>query len=599
MIYTSGSTGTPKGVMIEHAQVARLFSSTAAQFDFNADDVWTLFHSFAFDFSVWEIWGALLHGGRLVIVPSLTSRTPADFYQLICEQGVTVLNQTPSAFRSLLAAQARSMAAHSLRQVVFGGEALEMTALKPWFSDPRNSDTQLVNMYGITEITVHATYLALRAEDAEQPGSPIGRKLADLRCYLLDAAGQLLPIGAEGEIHIGGAGVARGYLNRAQLTAERFIDNPFIPGERLYRTGDLARYRADGSLEFLGRNDFQVKIRGFRIELGEIEACLARCAGVRDALVIAREDSPGELRLVAYYTLAEGTAPNVEALRAQLAAALPEHMVPAAYVSLEVLPLTANGKLDRKALPAPDDSAFGTRPFSAPQGPVETALAEAWAHVLGRERIGRDDNFFALGGHSLSALRVLERLRRQGIELDARLMFSVPVLRELAAGVDVAQLAAPIPPNGIVRGQPISPACLPLVDLEQRQIDAIVATVEGGADNVQDSLSVVAAAGRHAVPPSDGAQGRSVSALVPDERSATERPWSVMWARWKPSSRVTTSCAPQCSGTTSMSRCKWSGGRLTAWSKSCTWTRPKAISPRNCASASTHDTTGCHWTGHR
>ncbi|SDT16311.1 amino acid adenylation domain-containing protein [Pseudomonas asplenii] len=486
VIYTSGSTGTPKGVMIEHAQVARLFSSTAAQFDFNADDVWTLFHSFAFDFSVWEIWGALLHGGRLVIVPSLTSRTPADFYQLICEQGVTVLNQTPSAFRSLLAAQARSTAAHSLRQVVFGGEALEMTALKPWFTDPRNSDTQLVNMYGITEITVHATYLALRAEDAEQPGSPIGRKLADLRCYLLDAAGQLLPIGAEGEIHIGGAGVARGYLNRAQLTAERFIDNPFVPGERLYRTGDLARYRADGSLEFLGRNDFQVKIRGFRIELGEIEACLTRCAGVRDALVIAREDTPGELRLVAYYTLAEGTAPNVEALRAQLAAALPEHMVPAAYVSLEVLPLTANGKLDRKALPAPDDSAFGTRPFSAPQGPVETALAEAWAHVLGRERIGRDDNFFALGGHSLSALRVLERLRRQGIELDARLMFSVPVLRELAAGVDVAQLAAPIPPNGIVRGQPISPACLPLVDLEQRQIDAIVATVEGGADNVQD-----------------------------------------------------------------------------------------------------------------
>ncbi|QXI25592.1 non-ribosomal peptide synthetase [Pseudomonas vanderleydeniana] len=486
VIYTSGSTGTPKGVMIEHAQVARLFSSTAAQFGFNADDVWTLFHSFAFDFSVWEIWGALLHGGRLVIVPTLTSRTPADFYQLLCEQGVTVLNQTPSAFRSLMGAQARSTAAHSLRQVVFGGEALEMTTLKPWFADPRNSDTQLVNMYGITEITVHATYLALQPEDAEQPGSPIGRPLADLRCYLLGANGQLLPIGAEGEIHIGGAGVARGYLNRAQLTAERFIDNPFVPGERLYRTGDLARYRADGSLEFLGRNDFQVKIRGFRIELGEIEASLARCAGVRDAVVIAREDQPGEPRLVAYYTCAEGAVPSARELRTQLAAALPEHMVPAAYVSLEALPLTANGKLDRQALPAPDDSAFGTRPFSAPQGPVESALAEAWAHVLGRERIGRDDNFFALGGHSLSALRVLERLRRQGIELDARLMFSVPVLRELAAGVDMAELAAPIPANAIVRGLPITPECLPLVSLQQRQIDAIVGAVQGGADNIQD-----------------------------------------------------------------------------------------------------------------
>ncbi|NWA02234.1 non-ribosomal peptide synthetase [Pseudomonas gingeri] len=487
VIYTSGSTGTPKGVMIEHAQVARLFASTAGQFHFDSDDVWTLFHSFAFDFSVWEIWGALLHGGRLVIVPTLTSRTPADFYQLLCEQGVTVLNQTPSAFRSLLGAQARNPAAHSLRCVVFGGEALEPTSLKPWFADPRNSEAQLVNMYGITEITVHATYLALRAEDAEQPGaSPIGRPLADLRCYLLDPAGQLLPIGAEGEIHIGGAGVARGYLNRAQLTAERFIDNPFVAGDRLYRTGDLARYRADGNLEFLGRNDFQVKIRGFRIELGEIEACLGRCGGVREAVVIAREDQPGEPRLVAYYTAVEGAVPNVRELRAQLTATLPEHMVPAAYVGLEALPLTANGKLDRRALPAPDDSAFGTRPFSPAQGPVEIALAEAWAHVLGRERIGRDDNFFALGGHSLSALRVLERLRRQGIELDARLMFSAPVLRELAAGVEVAQIAAPIPANGIVRGLPITPECLPLATLDQAQIDAIVATVPGGADNVQD-----------------------------------------------------------------------------------------------------------------
>ncbi|NVZ80089.1 amino acid adenylation domain-containing protein, partial [Pseudomonas gingeri] len=346
VIYTSGSTGTPKGVMIEHRHVARLFASTAGAFAFNRDDVWTLFHSFAFDFSVWEIWGALLHGGRLVIVPGLTSRNPQDFYQLLCEQQVTVLNQTPSAFRGLIDAQARGPATHSLRCVVFGGEALEPASLKPWYADPRNSDTQLVNMYGITEITVHATYLALRPEDAERSGaSPIGRPLADLRCYLLDNLGQLVPVGVAGEIHIGGAGVARGYLNRAALTAERFIDNPFVVGERLYRTGDMARYRADGSLEFLGRNDFQVKIRGFRIEPGEIEACLRDCAGVREAVVIAREDQPGEVRLVAYYSEAENTPVDVAALREHVVARLPGHLVPAAYVRLDMLPLTANGKL--------------------------------------------------------------------------------------------------------------------------------------------------------------------------------------------------------------------------------------------------------------
>ncbi len=346
VIYTSGSTGQPKGVMVEHRQITRLFAGTAALFSFNRDDVWTLFHSFAFDFSVWEIWGALWHGGRLVIVSALTSRAPADFYRLLCEQRVTVLNQTPSAFRGLLEAQSRSESTHSLRCVVFGGEALEMTTLKPWFADPRNSDTQLVNMYGITEITVHATYLALRAEDAERSGaSAIGRPLADLRCYLLDAAGQLVPIGVEGEIHIGGAGVARGYLNRAQLTAERFIDSPFVAGDRLYRTGDLARIDVDGQVQCLGRADDQVKIRGFRVELGEIEALLAQQPGVGTVAVLLRNDN-GMDQLVTYlvpdHSLDETTLPPL--LRKALQLQLPPYMVPGRFELLDSMPRLTSGK---------------------------------------------------------------------------------------------------------------------------------------------------------------------------------------------------------------------------------------------------------------
>ncbi|MET1077655.1 MAG: amino acid adenylation domain-containing protein [Pseudomonas sp.] len=488
IIYTSGSTGTPKGVMVEHAQVSRLFASTQTRFGFDGDDVWSLFHSIAFDFSVWEIWGAWLHGGRLLVVPQAITRAPGDFYRLLCEQGVTVLNQTPSAFRGLLAAQGDCAESHRLRHLVFGGEALETASLRPWYADPRNQDTQLVNMYGITEITVHATYRALSAADAERSGaSPIGRPLDDLRCYLLDAQGQPVPIGVPGEIHIGGAGVARGYLNRPELNAERFIDNPFVAGDRLYRSGDLARYDAEGNLAFLGRNDSQVKVRGFRIELGEIEARLVECPGVREARVIVREDSPGDQRLVAYYTEAGSGADSVQQLRAHLAASLPAHMLPAAYVRLEALPLTANGKLDHQALPAPDQQAVGPRTYVAPQGALENTLAQIWSQLLGVERIGRDDHFFALGGHSLLALRVLERLRRQGIDLEARLLFSTPVLHELAALVGQGRQADAVPPNLLQPGcSAIHPDLLPLVTLDQGQIDAIVATVPGGAANVQD-----------------------------------------------------------------------------------------------------------------
>ncbi|WP_131202050.1 amino acid adenylation domain-containing protein, partial [Burkholderia pseudomallei] len=302
VIYTSGSTGRPKGVMVEHAQVVRLFGATQAWFGFDERDVWTLFHSYGFDFSVWELWGALLHGGRLVIVPTEVTRTPSAFFALLCAEGVTVLNQTPSAFQALMSAQEEreeaagnieraNVVAHRLRYVIFGGEALEPRTLASWYAR-HGERTQLVNMYGITETTVHVTYCALRAEDAMRLGaSPIGVRIPDLQLYVLDDRREPVPMGVTGELYVGGAGVARGYLNRPELTRERFIDDPFVAGGRLYKTGDLARWRTDGSLEYLGRNDFQVKIRGFRIELGEIEAQLAKVTGVREVVVLARDSA--------------------------------------------------------------------------------------------------------------------------------------------------------------------------------------------------------------------------------------------------------------------------------------------------------------------
>jgi amino acid adenylation domain-containing protein len=488
VIYTSGSTGRPKGVMVEHASVLRLLAATEKWFHFGADDVWTLFHSVAFDFSVWEIWGALGHGGRLVVVPQLTSRSPADFYQLLGAHGVTVLNQTPSAFRGLVAAQAASGAPHRLRTVIFGGEAFDPAMLRPWYADARNAGTDLVNMYGITETTVHVTYRPLTSADTEQTGpSPIGRPLDDLRVYVLDERREPVPPGVVGELYVGGAGVARGYLNRPELTTQRFTESPFVAGDRLYRTGDLARYRADGDLEYVGRNDFQVKIRGFRIELGEIEARLATCPGVRDAVVLARHDAPGDARLVGYYIAEPDAAPAPERLRAELAAVLPDHMVPAAYVRVEVWPLTANGKLDRGALPAPDDAALGTRRYDPPRGLLEQALASIWAEVLGVERVGRHDHFFALGGHSLLALRVLDRMRRQGMHADVRALFGTPTLAALAAAVGTGPALVDVPPNRIPAGcARLTPDLLPLLEMGQDEIDAVVATVPGGAANVAD-----------------------------------------------------------------------------------------------------------------
>ncbi|QWP75370.1 amino acid adenylation domain-containing protein [Lysobacter sp. K5869] len=435
VIYTSGSTGQPKGVMVEHGNVVRLFAASARHFDFGADDVWTLFHSFAFDFSVWEIWGALLYGGRVVIVPSHIAQSPPQFLRLLSEEGVSVLNQTPSAFRALTAAQEPGHA-HRLRAVIFGGEALELRALLPWIERNSLTRTRLVNMYGITETTVHVTFREI-GEDEVRHGrsSPIGVPLADLSLRLLDADGEPVPLGVTGELYVAGAGVARGYLGRPELTAQRFL--PLPEGGRLYRTGDLGRRLPDGSIEYLGRNDQQVKIRGFRIELGEIEAVLAQAPGVAEAVVVAREDR-GDRRLVAYLVARPGAAPPALAELRELAArSLAAYMVPAAFVFLDALPLTGNGKLDRAALPAPDGGALATAAFEPPQGETETALAQIWRDALGAERIGRRDNFFEAGGHSLLAVKVLAQIKeRFAVEATIRDVFERTTVAALAEYID-------------------------------------------------------------------------------------------------------------------------------------------------------------------
>jgi amino acid adenylation domain-containing protein len=465
VIYTSGSTGTPKGVAVTHANVVRLFNATEQWFDFNENDVWTLFHSYAFDFSVWELWGALLYGGRLVIVPYLVSREPGAFYELLSKEQVTVLNQTPSAFRQLMQAEPAEAAPLALRYVIFGGEALELQSLGPWFERHGDEQPLLVNMYGITETTVHVTYRPIRKTDLEKAsGSVIGERIRDLQTYVLDAAQQPVPIGVAGELYVGGSGLARGYLQRPELTAERFVPHPWgEAGDRLYRTGDRGRYLANGELEYFGRVDRQVKVRGFRIELGEIEAVLAQHKDVRESVVIARDDD-GDTRLIAYVVAGQEQVLTVSELHAHMKERLPEYMVPSAFVLLDKLPLTANGKVDRRALPAPTGSRPElTQDYVAPRTGVELAIATMWTAVLGVERVGIHDNFFELGGHSLLATQIVSRLRDTlKIELPLRHIFEYPTVHALAAKIDDAgELAPPIVP--VLRDQP-----LPLSFAQQR-----------------------------------------------------------------------------------------------------------------------------------
>jgi amino acid adenylation domain-containing protein len=433
-IYTSGSTGKPKGALLEHQQVVRLMVNDRIPFTFTAEDVWSMFHSYCFDFSVWEMYGALLYGGRLVIVSEGVSRDPQLFLDLVSSEQVTVLNQTPSAFMQLMhQALGQRMRNVSLRYIIFGGEALAPRQLQPW--NRAYPDVKLVNMYGITETTVHVTVNALDTEALDTGASNIGIPIPTLQTYLVDSGLRLLPVGVPGELYVGGAGLARNYLKRPELTAERFIPHPFGPaGARLYKSGDLARYLPHGEMEYLGRLDHQVKIRGFRIELGEIESVLMQHRDVREAIVLAREDQTESKRLVAYLTTDAKSAPTISELRGFLKTRLADYMVPASFVMLEKFPLTPNGKVDRRALPVPDQ----IRPdledaFVAARSPVERRLAEIWCQVLGLERVGVHDNFFELGGHSLLATKVVSRIRAVvGTELPLRRIFESPTVSELA-----------------------------------------------------------------------------------------------------------------------------------------------------------------------
>ncbi|MBR8837983.1 MAG: amino acid adenylation domain-containing protein [Stigonema ocellatum SAG 48.90 = DSM 106950] len=454
VIYTSGSTGQPKGVLVNHSNVVRLFAATEPWYQFNSQDVWTLFHSYAFDFSVWEIWGALLYGGRLVVVPYLVTRSPESFYNLLCQEKVTILNQTPSAFRQLIQAE-QSIATVGdlkLRLVIFGGEALEVRSLQPWFDRHGHQQPQLVNMYGITETTVHVTYRPLSIADVNGTASVIGRPIPDLQVYLLDQHLQPVPIGVTGEMYIGGAGVTSGYLNRPELTAQRFISNPNAhhPKARLYKTGDLARYLPNGELEYLGRIDQQVKIRGFRIELGEIEALLAQNPAIRESVVVVREDEPGDKRLVAYVVPYVEQSLTTAELRRFLKAKLPEYMMPNAIVILESLPLTPSGKIDRRALPAPDSHSEREDKYVAPRTPTEEMLAQIWTQILKVEKVGIHDNFFTLGGHSLLATQLISRIRTSfKVELPLRTLFAEATVAQLALSIQQLQqqnLELKVPP---------------------------------------------------------------------------------------------------------------------------------------------------------
>jgi amino acid adenylation domain-containing protein len=441
VIYTSGSTGQPKGVLVEHRNVARLFTATDAWFAPGPQDTWTLLHSYAFDFSVWEIWGALLHGGTLVVVPPWTTRSPDALAQLLVEEGATVLNVTPSLFMTamdeLLAVKDRL----SLRLVIFGGEALHTRLLAPWYERVPEDRPQLVNMYGITETSVHVTYRPLTAADARRDGSPIGRPIPDLDLYVLDAKLKPVPPGVAGELFVGGAGVARGYLNRPELNEQRFIASPFGVG-RLYRTGDRARTSTDGELLFEGRLDDQVKIRGFRIELGEVQAALAGDAAVAECAVLADSEGPGDTRLTAYVVPA-GHATDPASLRADLRARLrdklPEYMVPSSLTLLDALPLTTNGKLDRRALPAPTEDRAAREP-TPPRTELERELAEVWRELLGAEIVGVEDDFFEMGGHSLLAAQLAARVRaRVGSDCSVRDVFEEPTVAGLARRLDAVR----------------------------------------------------------------------------------------------------------------------------------------------------------------
>lgn len=441
VIYTSGTTGKPKGTLIDNRNLVRLFVPYQRLFDFGPADTWTLFHSVCFDFSVWEMYGALLFGGRLVVVPALAAKDTRVFLQLLIEQRVTILNQTPSAFYNLIREEQEAQSTGlCLRYIIFGGEALSPGKLVVWRQ--RHPDAKLINMYGITETTVHVTYKEITEKEIALDHSNIGRPIPTLQCYVLDSRQHLLPPGVSGELYVGGAGVSRGYLNRDELTRQRFIENPFYPGQKLYRSGDKVKMDEQGEMEYVGRIDQQVKIRGYRIELGEIEHVLQKLPGIEDGIVIAKCDDTGENFLAAYVVASPDIA--LPEVRQSMASALPAYMVPAYFIRLDRLPLTSNGKIDRKALPDPVAAAVSvTGESTQPRNEVEKVLAAIWSELLHTDAIGIKDNFFEMGGHSLKATRMASMIHQQlGVRLPLKELFTRPVLEDLALWIQAERRTA-------------------------------------------------------------------------------------------------------------------------------------------------------------
>ncbi|WP_075736704.1 non-ribosomal peptide synthetase [Streptomyces acidiscabies] len=434
VIFTSGTTGRPKGVQVTHGNVLRLFSSSEEHYGFGPEDVWSLFHSFAFDVSVWEMWGALLYGGTLVVVPKATAQDPVAFRALLREERVTVLSQTPTAFNQLAAEDVRHPERLPLRWVVFGGEALHFSDLKRWADKYGDDAPALVNMYGITETTVHASFRRVRRADLDRGLSLIGRPLPDLEFLLLDEDLAPVPAGETGEIVVTGPGVALGYLGRPDLTRERFVELPGGRG-RGYRSGDLARLLPDGEFAYHGRRDDQVKIRGFRIELGEVEGALRALEGVTEAAVVARE-LPRLGRALVAYVVPDGPGSTPADLRGRLCEVLPEYMLPSVFVPLDALRLTHNGKLDRRALPDPTPDAHTAPADDTDRDPVVARIVAAMSDLLPGGRITPADGFFDLGGHSLLATRLLARVRTDfGVSVALRDFLREPTARALAAAV--------------------------------------------------------------------------------------------------------------------------------------------------------------------
>ncbi|WP_052189507.1 non-ribosomal peptide synthetase [Xenorhabdus sp. NBAII XenSa04] len=510
IIYTSGSTGNPKGVMLEHHNVVSLIHAQCQVSEPHLGDRVLQFVTFAFDISVSDIFPTLASGATLVLRPPYIKIPDVTFVDFLCEQKITIIN-IPTAFWHHWVQEMivrRSGFSPYLRIIIVGGDKVEHRYLMDWLSYPETQFCRWINAYGPTEITVTATTMPINhmlinkdiATDKITNNIPIGRPLANTRVYILDVLGQPVPIGVSGEIYIGGMGVARGYSNQPALTAEKFVVDPFSehPNARMYKTGDLARWRSDGNIEYLGRNDFQVKIRGFRIELGEIETRLLQCQGVREAVVLAREDASytktgGDKRLVAYLIAEPNTKLVPAELRQQLAQYLADYMLPSAFVILDAFPLAPNGKLNRQALPMPDQSSIVTHAYETPLGEKEKVLVEVWQTLLGVEKVGRYDHFFELGGHSLMIINLIERLRSRGWSLDMRTVFVTPILAEMAKVMqDIKNNAATsstpaIPPNLIPDNcTAITPEMLPLVSLTQPEIDTIAAAIPAGITNIQD-----------------------------------------------------------------------------------------------------------------